>query len=168
MVATQEQNRITPGVNRITPGVGAALFAFGLFLLLALGAQLFWQRHEGLDGDVRTRIEEGARMEALAAFSERRAVSRSVAFEKAEVAVLAGRLKLDLTEAQPAPAGASVEAAVFGGKLEVRVPEGWTVVRGEQVVLGAFVNRTRDAQADPEKVLRLEGLVVGGAIVVTH
>lgn len=161
MVATQEQ-------NRITPGVGAALFAFGLFLLLALGAQLFWQRHEGLDGNVATRIEDRARMEALAAFSERRAVSRSASFEKADLAVLAGRLTLDLTEARLAPAGGSVEAAVLGGKLEVRVPEDWTVVRGEQVLLGAFINRTRRSQADPGKILRLEGLVVGGAIVVTH
>ena len=161
MVATQEQ-------NRITPGVGAALGAFALFLLLALAAQLFWQRHEGLDREVATRIEDGAKLEALAAFSERRARSTAASFEKAEVAVLVGRLTLDLTEAELAAEGGSVEAAVFGGKLVVRVPEDWTVVRGEQVLLGAFVNRTRREQADPEKILRLEGLVVGGAVVVTH
>jgi hypothetical protein len=161
MVATQEQ-------NRITPGIGAALFAFALFLLLTLWAQLFWQRHERLERDVSTRVEEGARIEALAAFSERRAVSRSAAFEKAEAAALGGHLTLDLTEAGLAPGGGNVDAAVIGGKLEIRVPEDWTVVRGEQVLLGAFVNHTRRSQADPAKILRLEGLVLGGAIVVTH
>jgi predicted membrane protein len=161
MVATQER-------NRITPGVGAALGAFALFLLLTLAAQLFWQRREGLDRDVATRVEDDARMETFAAFCERRAVSRAASFEKAEAAVFAGNLTLDLTEAGLAPSGGSVEAAVFGGKLQVRVPEDWTVVRGEQVILGGFVNHTRRAQADPAKILRLEGLVVGGAIVVTH
>lgn len=161
MVATQEQ-------NRITPGIGAALFAFALFLLLALWAQLFWQRHEGLERDVATRVEDGSRIEALAAFCERRAVSRSASFEKAEAAVLAGRLTIDLTGAELAPSGGSLEAAVFGGRLQVRVPGDWTVVRGEQVLLGAYVNRTDRSQADPEKILRLEGLVVGGAIIVTH
>jgi hypothetical protein len=161
MVTTQEQ-------NRITPGVGAALFAFALFLLLALGAQLFWQRHEGLDREVSTRVEEGSKIEAFAAFSERRAVSRAAAFRQADAAAIAGHLTLDLTEAGLAPSGGRVDALVLGGKLQVRVPEDWTVVRGEQVLLGAFVNRTRRSQADPEKVLRLEGLVLGGAIVVTH
>ena len=162
MVTTQEQ-------NRITPGVGAALFAFALFLLIALGAQLFWQRHEGLDReDVMTRIEDGARIEALAAFSKRRARSTAAAFERADAAAIAGQLELDLTGAGLAPGGAHVDAVVFGGKLEVKVPQDWTVVRGEQVLLGTFVNRTLRSQADPAKVLRLEGLVLGGAIVVTH
>ena len=161
MVATQEQ-------NRITPGIGAALFAFALFLLLVLWAQMFWRRQEGLDRQVATRVEQGARLEAAAVLSERLAVSRSAAFEKAEAAALVGRLTLDLTEAQLAPAGGRVDAFVFGGKLEVRVPEDWTVVRGDQVLLGAYVNRARREAADPEKVLRLDGLVIGGAIVVTH
>jgi hypothetical protein len=161
MVTTQEQ-------NRITPGVGAALFAFALFLLLALGAQLFWQRREGLDGSVSTRIEEGTRIEAIAAFCGRRAVSRAAAFERADAAAIAGHLTLDLTGAGLAPSGGRVDALVFGGKLELKVPEDWTVVRGEQVLLGAFVNHTRRSQADPEKILRLDGLILGGAIVVTH
>ena len=161
MVTTQEQ-------NRITPGIGAALGAFALFLLLALGAQLFWQRHEGIEREVSTRIEEGARVEAFAFFSGRRAVSRAAEFERADAAAIAGHLTLDLTEARLAPSGGRVSVFVFGGKLEVKVPEGWTVVRGEQVLLGAFVNHTRRSQADPEKVLRLDGLVLGGALVVTH
>jgi hypothetical protein len=161
MVATQEQ-------NRITPGVGAALLAFALFLVVGLGAQLFWQRHEGLDRpDALTRVEEGARMEALAAFSQRRAVSTAASFEQADAAALAGQLELDLTGAGLAE-GAHVDAMVVGGKLEIRVPEDWTVVRGEQVLLGTYLNRTRRSQADPAKVLRIEGLVLGGAIVVTH
>jgi len=164
MVTTRTQER-----NSITPGVGAALFAFALFLLVALGAQLFWQRHEGLDrSDAGTRIEDGARMDALAAFSSRRAVSRAAAFERADAAALAGQLELDLTQAGMSPEGAHVDAVVFGGRLLVRVPEDWTVVRGEQILLGTFVNRTLRSQADPAKVLRLEGLVLGGAIVVTH
>ncbi|HZN04363.1 MAG TPA: hypothetical protein VFD06_12345 [Candidatus Polarisedimenticolia bacterium] len=161
MVTTQEQ-------NRITPGIGAALGAFAAFLLLALGAQLFWQRREGLDGAVSTRIEEGTRIEAIAAFCGRRAVSRAPAFERADAAAIAGHLTLDLTEAGLATSGGRVDALVFGGKLELKVPEDWTVVRGEQVLLGAFVNRTRRSQADPEKILRLDGLVLGGAIVVSH
>ena len=161
MVATQEQ-------NRITPGIGAALGAFAAFLVLGLWAQLFWQRHDGLDRNVVTRVEEGARIEALAAFCERSSRSTAAAFEKADAAAIVGRLTLDLTEAGLAESGGRVDAVVFGGKLVVRVPEGWTVVRGEQVLFGAFVNRTRRGQADPEKVLRLEGLVLGGAIVVTH
>ncbi|HET8945831.1 MAG TPA: hypothetical protein VFQ07_02510 [Candidatus Polarisedimenticolia bacterium] len=161
MVATQEQ-------NRITPGVGAALFAFALFLLVGLGAQMFWQRHEGLDrADALTRVEEGARLEALAAFSQRRAVSTAAAFEQADAAALAGRLELDLTGAGLAE-GAHVDTLVVGGRLEIRVPEDWTVVRGEQVLLGTYLNRTLRSQADPAKVLRIEGLVLGGAIVVTH
>ena len=161
MVATQEQ-------NRITPGVGAALLAFALFLLIGLGAQMFWQRHEGLDRpDAVTREESGARMEALAAFSQRRAVNTTAAFEQADAAALAGRLELDLTSAGLAE-GAHVDALVVGGKREIRVPQDWTVVRGEQVLLGTYLNRTLRSQADPAKVLRIEGLVLGGAIVVTH
>jgi hypothetical protein len=164
MVTTQTQER-----NRVTPGVGAALFAFALFLLVGLGAQLFWQRHEGLDrDDLATRVEDGARMEAFAAFSKRRAVSRAASFERADAAAIAGQLELDLTQAGLAPGGAHVDAVVFGGRLEVRVPEDWTVVRGEQVLFGTFVNRTLRSQADPAKVLRLEGLVLGGTVVVTH
>jgi hypothetical protein len=162
MVTIRTQER-----NQITPGIGAALFAFGLFLLVALGAQLYWQRHEGLD-NATTRVEDGARIEALAAFSGRRAVSRAAAIERADAAVFCGQLELDLTQAGLAPEGAHLDAVVVGGRLAVRVPEDWTVVRGEQVVLGAFLNRTLRSQADPAKVLRLEGLVLGGAVIVTH
>jgi hypothetical protein len=160
MTTTQES--VKPG-----PGPVAAILAFAIFMALLIGTYMAFQSNPGGGvqvGDAGT----ASRIEQVAVMSESREVSKAPDFRRAEVAAIMGHGVLDLREAEIQGREAVVEAFVLMGHATIRIPEDWKVVTKEVVLMGALHNRTRPEGADPEKRLRIEGLVVMGAITVSH
>jgi hypothetical protein len=154
---------------RTGPGLGTALLAFGVFLTLLIGAYMTWRGRpdpglEATTGDAGT----ASRIEQVAVMSEAREVSRAPDFRRAEVAAVMGHGILDLRQAEIRGREAVIEAFVLMGHATIRVPEDWTVVTKEMVLMGGLNNRTRREGADPAKRLRIEGLVLMGALTITH
>ena len=160
MTTTQES--VKPG-----PGPVAALLAFAVFLVLLIATYMAFQRYPG--GGVHVGDAGAAsRIDQVAVMSESREVSRAPDFRRAEMTAVMGHGILDLREAKIQGREAVVEAFVLMGQATIQIPEDWTVVTKEVVVMGALNNRTRPEGADPEKQLRIEGLVAMGAITVSH
>jgi len=171
------------------PGVIAALFAFVVFLAIAIGAYTAAQRPDpgragggpgAGDGDLAGAEDRRARdilhektvdeprLEAFAFLGGTRRVVRSEEFRAADVVAILGDCELDLTGADLAAGGGRIEAFVLFGNMQIRVPRDWTVVRDDQVIFGRFENRLETDRADPTKKVRLEAVVVMGEIEVTH
>jgi len=157
------------------PGVIAALFAFVVFLAIAIGAYTAAQRPDPgrADGDrardiLHEKTVDEPRLEAVAFLGGTRRVVRSQEFRGADVVAILGGCELDLTGADLAAGGGRIEAFVLFGNMQIRVPRDWTVVRDDQVIFGRFENRLETDRADPAKKVRLEAVVVMGEIEVTH
>jgi hypothetical protein len=161
MVTTQER-------NRITPGIGAALAAFFFFLGVVAASQFYLGAAGPLARGAAPTIERQDSIDATALFTQRHAISRSESFRHAGVAVLFGDCELDLRDARLAPGGARIETLAAFGRVHLTVPEDWSIVRGDELILGSYVNHASGAAPDPAKVLRLEGVVFGGALEVSH
>lgn len=159
---TTTQENVKPG-----PGPVAALLAFVVFMALVVATYLAFQRLPG--GGVQVGdAGVASRIETVAVMSESHEVSKAPDFKRAEVAAVMGHSVLDLREAKIQGREAVVEAFVLMGQATIRIPDDWKVVTKNVVMMGGLNNRTRPEGADPEKQLRIEGLVVMGAITVTH
>ena len=161
MVMTQER-------NRITPGIGAALAAFFFFLGVVAASQVYLGAAAPLIRGAAPRIEESDSVDTTALFGHKTSISRSEEFRRAEVAVLFGDCVLDLRSAGLAPGGARVETLAAFGRVRIIVPDDWSIERGEELILGGYVNHAGLSAPDPRKVLRLEGVVFGGELEVSH
>lgn len=151
------------------PGLTTALLAFVVFLALLIGAYVTWRDRPdaGIDS-VTSDAGSASRIEQVAVMSESREVSRAPDFRRAEIAAIMGHGILDLREADIQGREAVIESFVLMGHATIRVPEDWTVVTKEVVLMGGLNNRTRREGTNPEKRLRIEGLVLMGALTVSH
>jgi hypothetical protein len=61
-----------------------------------------------------------------------------------------------------------LEVVVLGGHALVKVPPEWVVVTADSLALGALNNRASKAEAEPARTLRVEAVIIGGALEVTH
>jgi hypothetical protein len=161
MVTTQER-------NRITPGIGAALAAFFFFLGVVAASQFYLGSAGPLARGAAPNVDKQDSLDAAAVFSQSHTISRSESFRHADVAVLFGDCELDLRHATLAPGGARIETLAAFGRVHLTVPDDWSIVRGDELLLGSYLNHTGGAATDPAKVLRLEGIVFGGALEVSH
>src|SRR5215831_2426610 len=142
MVMTQEG-------NRITPGVGAALAAFFFFLGVVAASQVYLGAAGPLVRGRAPEVANGDAVDATVMFGQRHAISRSDAFRRADVAVLFGDCELDLREAGLAPGGAKVQTLAAFGRVHLMVPEDWSVERGDEMILGGYVNHATGAAPNP-------------------
>jgi hypothetical protein len=160
MVTTQDE-------VRTEPGAGTALIAFGLFAILAVGAYAIAQNQEGTSGH-EGGASGGSKLEASAIMGERHFASQSAGFRRADVATVMGQCRVDLSQADLDAKGGVVDAFVLFGHAVIKVPPGWKVDSGTTVAMGAFENRTRKGEADPAKRLRVNGLVLFGALTIIN
>ena len=160
MVTTQDE-------VRTEPGVGTALLAFGLFAILAAGAYAIGQNQEGSSGQ-EGGPGGGSRVAASAIMGERHYASQAPDFRRADIATVMGKCRVDLSEAGLDAAGGVVDAFVLFGHAVIKVPPDWKVDSGTTVAMGAIENRTRKAEADPSKRVRINGLVLFGALTIIN
>ena len=155
------------------PGVGAALLAFVLFAVIAAGSVWVAQRTDGPQGtggpsDSYREDPEKGTIEMVTVMRQYRRRSETQAFRSAEMVTIAGNGMFDLSGARMAGDKGRLEVVVLGGRALVKVPPEWAVTGSDNVTLGSLVNHARKAAGEPERTLRLEAVILGGALVVTH
>jgi len=180
MVTTQDPTRMDGEQTQSHTGLFAALAAFALFMLLAVGSYAAYQREGGssaLDREGHDIIvvtpgkhtrDSGGKIEMAAFFHNSQYVSRTTDLRHAEVVAIVGHSTLDLTGAQLAGNDVTIEAVALCGRADIRVPADWTVKTKDYTVLGAVRNTGPDGQLEPEKVVHLEAVAIIGAVNVTH
>ena len=159
--------------ERTGPGVGAALMAFALFGVIAVGSVIVAQRGGEGAGDLGPadafrESADGGRIEMVAVMRHVRRRSEARAFRSAEMVTIAGSGTIDLSGARMAGERGRLEVVVLGGRALVKVPPEWEVVTADSLTLGALNNRARKAEAEPARTLRLEAVILGGSLEVTH
>jgi hypothetical protein len=149
------------------------LLAFAFLGLVAVASVRVSQRHgeregEGWPNGSIRESADGSSVEMVAAM--RRAVHRSEAraLRSAEMVTIAGNGTLDLTEARMAGSSSRMDVVVIAGRALVRVPPDWSVVTDDSLTVGALRNHARWAEAAPARTLRLDAVILGGALEVTH
>jgi predicted membrane protein len=180
MVTTQDPTRMDGEQAPSHTGLYAALIAFGVFMLVAIGSYAAFQRQGGsaaLDREGQDIIllapgqhtkDAGGKIEMAAFFHNSVHVSHATNLKHAEVAAIVGHSTLDLTGAELAGSGATIEAFALLGRAEIKVPADWTVKTKDYTVLGAVRNPGQDGEPAPEKVVHLEAVAIIGAVNVTH
>ncbi len=168
MVPMQEQEEERKG-----PGVGAALMAFALFGLIAAGSVIVAQRSGAIavdpwSADSFRESGDGGTIEMAAVMRQVRRKSTAQAFRKAEMVTIAGNGTIDLTGARMAGERGQLEVVVLAGRATVKVPPQWAVVTGDSLTLGALNNNASKAEAEPARTLRLDAVILGGLLEVTH
>jgi predicted membrane protein len=180
MVTTQDPTRMDDAETPSHAGLYAALIAFVLFMLVAVGTYAAYQRLGGsaaFDGEGHDIIvvtpgkhtrDTGGKVEMASFFHNSQYASHATGFNHAEVVAIMGRSTLDLSGAQLAQSGGTIEAFALCGRADIKVPPDWTVKTRDYTVLGAVHNAGTDGEPAPEKVVRLEAVAIMGAVNVTH
>src|SRR5438552_1246412 len=180
MVTTQDPTRIEGEQTPSHAGLYAALVAFALFMLVAVGSYAAYQRQGGsaaFDGEGHDIImvapgdhtrDAGGKIEMAAFFHNSQYASHATGFKHAEVVAIVGHSTLDLTGAQLAASGGTIEAVALCGRADIKVPPDWTVKTKDFTVLGAVHNPGPEGEPAPEKVVQLEAVAIMGAVNVTH
>ena len=159
--------------ERRGPGIGAALLAFALFGIIAAGSVVVAQRSgarviDPWPADSFLESADGETIKMVAVMRQVRHRSEAQAFRRAEMVTIAGSGTIDLSGARMAGEKGRLEVVVLGGRALVRVPPEWAVVTADSLTLGALRNHARKAEAEPSRTLRLEAVILGGALEVTH
>jgi len=159
--------------ERTGPGVGAALLAFALFGIIAAGSVVVAQRSgarviDPWPSDSFLESTDGETIKMVAVMRQVRRRSEAQSFRRAEMVTIAGSGTIDLSGARMAGEKSRLEVVVLGGRALVKVPPEWAVVTGDSLTLGSLTNRADRAEAQPERTLRLDAVILGGSLEVTH
>ena len=146
------------------PGTGSAIAAFALLLAVAYGAYQLGQRRADLDG----LLAAGSNLNAVAVMGPRHFFSNAPDFRSADMAAVMGQSELDLRGADLAGEVSKVDAFVLFGRATLRVPEGWMVECHTASIFGGVENRVLKQGADPAKRVKVTGLIVFGALEISH
>ena len=103
-------------------------------------------------------------VEAAAVFADQDLVCRAHAFRGGALTAVGATLRLDLTGAELAPAGATIDARCFGAQIVVVVPEHWAVELAGATVAGNWQLAPAGASASPP--LTLTGLALAGEVTL--
>jgi predicted membrane protein len=180
MVTTQDPMHMNGEQTRSHTGLYAALIAFALFMLVAVGSYAAFQRQGGsaaFDQDGHDFFvvtpgkhtkDTGGKIEMASFFHNTLYASHTTGLKHAEVVAIVGHSTLDLTGAQLSESGGKIEAVALCGRADIKVPPDWTVKTKNFTVLGAVRNAGPDGNPTPEKVVQLEAVAIIGAVNVTH
>jgi len=163
----------TQEIDRPASSVRSALLAFAVFLVIAGGSLAVVQRRgdladvQGASGHIR-QSTDGSRLEMVACMGRAEYRSTTSTLRHAELVTVAGQSALDFSQARMAGDRGELQVFVMGGRAQVKVPPNWEVVTSDSLAVGALLNRARHAQAEPVRTLRLEAVVLGGMLEVTH
>lgn len=172
-MVTMQETMMAQDQDRPGPGIGAAVAAFVVFALIAAGAVLA-ARHSGdaaagrwSAGQVKE-SSDGTRITMAAVMRQMNHASGTQVFRRGDLVAIAGKGRLDLTEARMEGDRGHLEAVVIAGRAEIRVPPDWQVVTDDCVILGGLWNRAKKAEGEARHTLRLDAVVLGGALEITH
>lgn len=147
------------------PGIGAALVAFVLLLLLAVGSMSYMRDHQEPVFE-NSSENASAKVEAVAVMGEKSVVSRADQFESADAVGVMGHSILDLRQATMRGDRAEIDAVAVMGQVEILVPPDWIVVPDDVLTIGTLVNRARHSDVENPRTVKLTGAVMMGEIQV--
>ena len=107
------------------------------------------------------------RIQAFAAFGERKVVSHSKHFEGGSMGAVFGGAELDLRDAELAPDARIDVFTAFGG-AEIRVPLGWRVETHGMPWFGGFDNVAEGEGEEGSPTLDINATVLFGGLEVKH
>ncbi|MEM7352355.1 MAG: DUF5668 domain-containing protein [Acidobacteriota bacterium] len=87
-------------------------------------------------------------------------------FRHADLTAVLGGCELDLTRAEVAPEGATVEIFAFWGGVELRIPEHWAVEPQVAVMMGGVEDKTRQTAAQGRLVIK--GFTLMGGLEIRN
>jgi hypothetical protein len=148
------------GTTGALGGRGLSIVWPVLLILLGLAVIIGWS----LRGTV---VEEPSWSRVIVA-SAPRIVVRSDRFERADMTVVAGSARVDLTATRLGPGGGRISVTVVAGSVEVVVPEGWRVVVRGVAVLGGWDDTTSRRVEEDAPTLEVRALAVVGGVDVRH
>ena len=148
------------GTTGLFGGDGLSLVGPVLLIVLGLAVIAGWS--------LRRSVLTEDRINRFAVASSPRLVVRSEALERANLTVVAGSAKMDLTRARLDPAGATVSVVAVAGSATVVVPEGWRVVVRGFAVVGGWDDTTSRVVPDDAPELTVRILTVVGGVDVRH
>jgi hypothetical protein len=160
MSSAQNASTGTRHGQRGGPGPGAAILAFVVLLAIAAGVHTLAQRRDQTGGAAAGTAGSGPGIFPI--------VSTVDKGDTLEVVAIAGGTEVDFTAADLAAGGGRLDAVVLFGNLEIKVPRGWSVVRDNEMIFSRFEDRIEPAGGGTPKRLILDGVVLFGAIEVTH
>ena len=159
--------------ERTGPGAWAAILAFVVFGTIVAGSVMLAQKNihvktEFGPGSDYRESADGSKVEMVTVMRANARKSEAKAFRDGEMVTIAGNSMIDLTGAQMAGEKGRLQVVVLGGHAHVRVPDEWAVETEDSVTVGALSNRASKAISEPAKKLRLEAVILGGRLDVTH
>lgn len=119
-------------------------------------------------------IPGGARKEdvvrATAVFGGPKVACNSQQFEGAWLTAIFGGVELDLRDATPAEAGASVNATATFGGIDILVPKGWRISTRSTPIFGGLEDRTDHTLIPPDgaPTLHVDAVAVFGGVTIKH
>jgi hypothetical protein len=175
MMGAQDQAR--GGETRRGPGLWAAVLAFGLLVLMAVGSlKVLGERKVGpaepasadpgsLVPGVLERDSDNS-IDAVAVMGDRTFDGGSGEFKEADAVAIMGHCVLDLRNAQVQGDRAVIDVVAIMGHVEIIVPPDWEVTTGDMLSAGAVKNLARRTEAEIKKKVRIDGAVLMGQLDV--
>ena len=148
------------------PGLVAAVLAFGLLVLMAVGSVRVMRERQG--SPIVETFENGrhGKVDAVAIMGGREFDVGSKEFRTADAVAIMGHCVLDLRNAQVQGDRAVIDAVAIMGSVEILVPPDWEVKTGDMISAGAVKVMTGKTVAEDPKQVRIDGAVLMGRLEV--
>lgn len=148
------------------PGYGAALLAFGLLVVIAVGSVRYMREHDMPPVFENSSESGSSQVEAVAVMGQKRFTSKAGEFRNADAVAVMGHCILDLRQAVPVEGRVEIDAVAVMGQLDILVPADWEVVPDDVITIGSFVNRARHTDAANPRTVKLTGAVMLGEMQI--
>ena len=131
-------------------------------ILIAIGLSIFFRRRSY--GGREPNFSNDEYFKDTSIFGGSSKIITSQNLKGAQVSSIFGSSELDMTEAKLGKKDVTIDyLCIFGGS-EITVPNDWTVINEMFVIFGGFSDLRSNAGTvkDPEKVIRLKGMILFG------
>ncbi len=132
-------------------------------ILIVIGLSIFIRRRGYVSGDSVYSNEEYFKDVSMFGGSSKTITSQNL--KAAQISSIFGGSELNLVGANLGQKEVIIDSLCLFGGSEITVPNDWTVINEMTVLFGAFSDERRltpDIKQDPEKVIRLKGMVLFG------
>jgi predicted membrane protein len=147
------------------PGYGAAIAAFGLLVLIAVGSIRYMKERPTPLFENSSESSNG-KIEAVAVMGQKHFTSHATEFTSADAVGVMGHCILDLRQATLTGEKAEIDAVAVMGQVQILVPPDWIVIPDDVITIGSLVNRARHSDVENPRTVKLTGAVMMGEIQI--
>lgn len=170
-------------IGGIITGIGVILLAqsldivsgsvwgiVGALVLIGFGAWILLRREVPLvsvfSSGQQNETNANDRIELTTIFSEREIVSTATDLRQVTVTTVFGEVDLDLSRANVAPAGASVDVTAVFAEATIIAPPGWNVTVNGTAILGEVNDKTAPRKEPGLPTLAIQATAIFGEVTV--